>query len=80
MLPVSQWMEKIYPQLLKYPKAPISASTVANEEPGEGYRPLECRQYPGDVLFLPSRWSHMTLNLGETIAIGGQETLLDDDR
>lgn len=46
----------------------------------EGYRPFECRQLAGDVLFVPSRWTHLTLNLGETIAIGGQETLFNDDR
>jgi hypothetical protein len=57
-------------------------STASAEIPeGEGgYRPLECRQFAGDVLFLPSRWTHLTVNIGETIAIGGQETLYDDAR
>lgn len=25
-------------------------------------RPLMCSQYPGDILYLPSGWNHMTLN------------------
>ena len=86
MLPVSRWMEEVYPQLLNYPKPPLnsfisdSQCAPVTEYPIYGFRPLECRQHPGDVLFLPSRWSHMTINIGETIAIGGQESLLDDIR
>jgi len=45
-----------------------------------GYRPLECAQQAGDILFVPQRWAHMTFNYGDTIAIGGQETLYDEDR
>ena len=45
-----------------------------------GYRPLECVQEPGDVLYLPTRWSHLTMNIGETIAIGGQQVLHDLER
>jgi hypothetical protein len=78
MLPVSKWVSEIYPQLQQYPKASLSLEAAGPS--GDGYRPLECRQYPGEVLFLPSRWAHLTVNIGETIAIGGQESLVDQER
>jgi hypothetical protein len=78
MLPVSEWVHEIYPQLQQYPKAPLSLDAAGDAV--EGYRPLECRQHPGEVLFLPSRWTHLTVNIGETIAIGGQESLVDQER
>lgn len=31
-----------------------------------------CIQHPGDVMIVPPFWHHTTLNIGETIAIGGQ--------
>lgn len=87
MFPVSKWAQDVYPNLAGFPKPPRSFFPGENDatEPGpetseEGYRPFECRQHAGDVLFLPRRWSHLTLNLGETIAIGGQETLYNEDR
>jgi hypothetical protein len=84
MLPVSRWMTDVYPRLQAYPKPPLDIAREENstsaEANGGGFRPLECRQMAGDVLFLPSRWTHMTINVGETIAIGGQETLYDDAR
>ena len=45
-----------------------------------GYRPLECMQRPGDLLYLPASWSHLTLNIGEAIGIGGQTALPADKR
>eukprot|EP01031_Cornospumella_fuschlensis_P024303 gene24303-29383_t len=45
-----------------------------------GYRPLECMQHPGDILYLPPMWSHMTMNIGETIGIGGQQYLSEQER
>jgi len=35
-------------------------------------KPIECTQQPGEVLFVPTAWLHATLNLGETVAVGGQ--------
>lgn len=29
-------------------------------------------QNAGDLIYVPSNWAHMTLNIGETIAVGGQ--------
>lgn len=37
-----------------------------------GSRPRECTQVAGDVMYLPPGWKHLTLNLGETIGVGGQ--------
>ena len=45
-----------------------------------GYRPLECIQRAGDVLYLPASWSHLTMNIGEAIGIGGQTALPADKR
>ena len=47
---------------------------------GTGYRPLECIQRAGDLLYLPASWSHLTLNVGEAIGIGGQTALPADKR
>jgi hypothetical protein len=43
-------------------------------------RPLECEAGPGDVFYLPGGWAHLTLNLGETVGIGGQIQLSVDDQ
>ena len=34
--------------------------------------PDACLQLAGDVLYLPAGWSHTTLNVGETVAVGEQ--------
>ena len=39
---------------------------------GAGHLPLECVQRAGETLYLPSGWKHATLNIGETIGVGGQ--------
>lgn len=35
-------------------------------------KPIECTQQAGELLFVPRGWSHATLNIGESIAVGGQ--------
>ncbi len=55
-------------------------NVVPMNERMEGHRPLECVQQAGDILFIPSMWSHLTINIGETIAIGGQEALQNEER
>jgi hypothetical protein len=35
----------------------------------ENLRPWECIQYPGELLFVPSGWWHMVLNLDDSIAV-----------
>lgn len=34
--------------------------------------PLECTQEPGEVMYLPGAWAHLTMNLGEAIGVGAQ--------
>ncbi len=91
MYPVSKWVNEVFPLLTNFPKPPRSFfpdnkdipsvdDSQANDYADNGFQPFQCRQMPGDVLFLPRRWSHLTYNIGETIAIGGQETLYNEDR
>eukprot|EP01034_Spumella_vulgaris_P024386 gene24386-30728_t len=82
-LSTSRWLEEVYPGLIDYPKPPVYGhleDALSTSVPRTGYRPLECVQRPGEVLFVPDRWAHMTINIGETIAIGGQELLKDETR
>jgi ribosomal protein L16 Arg81 hydroxylase len=46
-----------------------------SSETVQEYRPLECVQEAGDTMYLPAGWSHLTVNIGETIGIGGQAAL-----
>ncbi|CBN75936.1 TPR repeat-containing protein [Ectocarpus siliculosus] len=34
--------------------------------------PMECIQNAGDLFYVPANWRHMTLNIGESIGVGGQ--------
>ena len=34
--------------------------------------PLDCYQFPGELLYLPAGYAHATQNLGDSIGIGGQ--------
>ncbi len=70
-----RWLSDVYPLTLSLNKPPPVAATTAGDDDLLGYRPLECVQEAGDVVFLPARWSHLTVNIGETIAIGGQASL-----
>jgi hypothetical protein len=72
LFPVWTWFTRVYPRMVGLTKPPLRGS---GEEAVTGYRPLECVQRAGDVVFLPARWSHLTINIGETIAIGGQASL-----
>ena len=46
---------------------------VAEEERRTNIHPIRlCKQKENSILYLPAGWSHLTLNLGETVAIGGQ--------
>lgn len=72
LYPVWTWFQSVYPRMAGLTKPPLRGGA---EDGGTGYRPLECVQQAGDVVFLPARWSHLTINIGETIAIGGQASL-----
>jgi hypothetical protein len=71
-----KWFNEYYPLLTDLPKP----YQYEQEDFSKGFRPLECVQRPGDILFIPSLWSHMTLNIGETVGIGGQEALSTESR
>lgn len=71
---VWDWYNSIYPSLTTYPKPSMNTQYSQSAEE-VGYRPLECIQDTGDIVFLPVGWSHLTINIGETIGIGGQAAL-----
>ncbi len=58
--------------------AQCSARTVSGKV--VRYKPLECLQRAGQVVYLPDGWSHLTINVGETIAFGGQSSFSAVDR
>ena len=35
----------------------------------EGYRPLECVQRAGDIMYVPSGWNHLTMNIGTCLLV-----------
>jgi hypothetical protein len=37
-------------------------------------RPLECVQQPGEIMYVPAAWAHLTSNQGEAVGIGAQVT------
>jgi hypothetical protein len=41
---------------------------------------LECVQRPGEVVYLPRAWKHLTLNIGEAVGVGGQVPYDDAQR
>ena len=51
-----QFFEGVYPKVLR-------AGAPARK------RPHECVQRPGDVVYVPEMWSHMTLSIGATVSI-----------
>lgn len=82
---VEQWLLNVLPRLKHLPKPPLNGSSDFVTDPyyanhSFGFQPLQCSQHAGDTLYLPSLWSHLTINQGETIAIGGQQALYDDER
>ena len=62
---VYQWFLEIYPQLQSLDQPPIHGELPVHQSANEGYRPLECVQMPGDIMYVPSGWNHLTLNIGE---------------
>jgi ribosomal protein L16 Arg81 hydroxylase len=45
----------------------------------EAERPYQCVQQPGEVVYLPAGWAHLTVNLDETIGAGAQSNMRADD-
>eukprot|EP01035_Chromulina_nebulosa_P020454 gene20454-26540_t len=76
---VWEWFLLIYPSILALNLTKPSLTASENDR-SKGYRPLECLQEEGSIVYLPTGWSHMTLNIGETIGIGGQAAFISTDR
>jgi len=52
-----------------------STSVASHDDSGsddDEYAPKECVQHAGEVLYLPERWQHLTINVGEAVGIGLQ--------
>ena len=45
----------------------------------EAQRPLHCVQQPGEIVYLPAGWAHLTVNLDETIGAGAQSNIRPAD-
>lgn len=45
----------------------------------DGTYPLHCILEPGDTVFIPCNWYHATLNIGDTLAFGGQQVTRQQD-
>ena len=71
-----QWFINVYPLLLSFHKP----NSDIKPENNISYRPLECTQKEGDVVYIPAGFSHQTINIGDTIAIGGQASYPADKR
>jgi hypothetical protein len=71
--------------LLSIPKAPFPkkilsddgsvsfAKSVPQSKKHKGYKPMECMQSNGDIVFIPQGWLQSHLNIGETVSIGHQQ-------
>ena len=65
LITVLDWFYTVYPKMGHLDPPPINGDIpVAQGRGHEGYRPLECVQMPGDIMYVPSGWSHQTLNIG----------------
>jgi histone arginine demethylase JMJD6 len=63
---VSDWFNEVYPKLTRLGQPPINGGLPVTQGPEhEGYRPLECVQMQGDVMYVPATWNHLTINIGK---------------
>ena len=70
------------------PKAPFPkvaqggkrAKSVPQSQKHKGYRPLECLQHPGEIMYIPAGWLQSHVNVGETVAVGHERILHAGDR
>ena len=44
------------------------------------YEPLECMQYPGDVVYVPLHWGHAVLNAQDSIGLAVEFSMKHDDQ
>ena len=62
---VYDWFHEIYPQLQTLDQPPVNGDIPVKQGVSEGYRPLECVQRAGDIMYVPSGWNHLTMNIGK---------------
>ncbi len=78
---VHYWLHHIYPLFEEgsWSKPDIYTDYTTVERNDDitrrGYAPLECTQEAGDLLFLPAAYSHQTINIGESIGVGAQDSM-----
>ena len=87
---VYEWYNDIFLKYIKYLPLPPSLlpknhdknedNEEYNDDEKYGFRPFQCIQNAGDILFLPTGYSHLTMNIGEAIGIGGQESWMAKNR
>ena len=64
--PVYDWFSATYPQLKSLNQPPVNGDIPVPQDAGhKGYRPLECVQMPGDIMYIPALWDHSTINIGK---------------
>lgn len=73
------WLQTVYPLIKDLPTPPLNFRDEATNS-SSYYRPLECIQRRGDMLYLPRGYSHATLNVGEAIGLGGQAAFVAESR
>ena len=63
----AEWFREEWPAVLR--------AAAGGAEADDGGAPLppgyhDCAQRPGEVLYLPPRWWHATMNVGDTVSVG----------
>ena len=54
--------------------------TCEHHLPDAEYEPLECMQYPGDVVYVPLHWGHAVLNAQDSIGLAVEFSMKHDDQ
>jgi hypothetical protein len=57
-----KYLEPIPPSLYSSFDQPDSTTSSTSPKDSFNSRPLICSQYPGDLIYLPAGWSHLTIN------------------
>ena len=70
MQTMEYYVKNVLPTLMDLPLPPLENGV--RQSIAEGFRPFQCVQEAGDILYLPEGWVHQTVNVGETIGIGAQ--------
>ena len=76
LVSVAQWAATTLPSLRSLPFAPIGNDSGSDDY----YRPIECLQAPGDIMYVPAGWSHQTMNIGEAMGKAMVKLLAADEK